>query len=345
MRAMVLTGIRQMEMRNVPKPKIVKPNDVLIKMSAVGICGSDVHYYTTGRIGSQVVRYPFTVGHEGAGIVEAVGKGVTKFLPGSRVAIDPAISCYKCDQCRAGRHHTCRELLFLGCPGQISGCLSEYIIMPEDSLFHIKDSMTMQQAAISEPLAIGVYAVKKSIPMQNKTVGILGCGPIGMSVYLPARAQGAGNIYVTEKIPERIEIAKKAGANWIGNPITDNIVQEIMNLEPGGLDVVFECCGQQEALDQAIDLLAPGGKLMLVGIPSKSRIDFSIDSLRRKEICIQNVRRQVDCVQDSLNMIDNKIFDVDFMATHHFKFEESKNGFDIVANYKDGVMKAIIDFD
>ncbi len=344
MKAMLLTGIDQMQMCEVADPVIKNDTDVLIRMAKVGVCGSDVHYYVSGKIGSRVVQYPFAVGHEGSGVVEKIGPAVTNVKPGNRVAIDPAISCRDCDQCKAGRGHTCRKLKFLGCPGQIEGCLSEYIVMPQECCFKIKDSMTFEQAVISEPLAIGVYAVKQSIPMQGVKVGILGAGPIGLSVLLPARAQGADKIYVTDKIDDRVEVAKKVGADWAGNPDKQNIVDDITNLKPSGLDVVFECCGQQEALDEAIELLRPGGKLMLIGIPAVDRISFVIDRMRRKEICIQNVRRQVDCVQETLDMIDDKEIDVDFMATHHFTFDKTKDAFDLVANYSDGVIKAIIDF-
>lgn len=141
MKAMQLTGIRQMEMFEVPAPFVTNDTDVLIRMTTVGVCGSDVHYYTTGRIGDQVVQYPFTVGHEGAGIVEKVGKKVTRVKPGDRIAIDPAMPCFQCDQCKAGRFHTCRKLRFLGCPGQAEGCLSEFLVMPETSCFKMDEKL------------------------------------------------------------------------------------------------------------------------------------------------------------------------------------------------------------
>jgi L-iditol 2-dehydrogenase len=344
MKAMKLTGIRQMELMEVPNPAIVHPDDVLIRMKTVGVCGSDVHYYENGKIGSQVVSYPFAVGHEGAGVVEAVGPGVKRVRAGDRVVIEPAMPCWKCDQCLVGRPHTCRKLRFLGCPKQAEGCLSEFLVMPEASCFRITDGTTFDEAAISEPLAIGVYAVKLSVPMRGAKVGILGAGPVGLSVLLPAKAQGAENIYVTDKIDRRLELAKKAGALWGGNPDREDVVARLLELEPGGLDVVFECCGQQEAMDQALEMLKPGGKLMLIGIPPTSeRVSFKIDRLRHKEICIQNVRRQNHCVQAALDMIARKDFDVRVMATHRFALADAKKAFDLVAAYQDGVVKAMID--
>jgi L-iditol 2-dehydrogenase len=344
MKAMVLTGIRQMKMVEMSDPVIVNETDVLIKMKTVGVCGSDVHYYTTGKIGSQIVKYPFPVGHEGAGVVVKTGKSVTRVKKGDRVAFDPAMPCFNCDQCRSGREHTCRKLKFLGCPGQADGCLTEYIVMPETSCFPLSDNLSFDHAVISEPLAIGVYAVKKSVRIKDSKIGILGFGPIGMSVLLPVIAQGAAKVYVTDKINERLIVAKKTGAHWTGNPDNEDIVKEITKVEPLLLDVIYECCGQQEAIDQAVELVKPGGKIMIIGIPETDRWSFSSDEMRRKEITVTNVRRQVHCTAEALDMINEGILDVSLMPTHRFSFERTKEAFDLVAGYKDGVMKAMIEF-
>lgn len=344
MKSMVLTGIRQMEMREVPMPEIRNASDVLIKMERVGVCGSDLHYYTDGKIGSQVVKYPFPVGHEGSGTVVAVGDSVSNVKVGDQIAIEPAMPCWTCDQCKAGRPHTCRKLKFLGCPGQADGCLSEYLVMPDTSCFPLANSMNLDDGALSEPLAIGVYAVQQSIPMENAAVGILGFGPIGMSVLLPAQAQGAKKIFVTDKVEERLNLAKKAGAVYAGNPDQQDVVKEIKELEPASLDVVFECCGKQEAIENAIDLLKPGGKLMIIGIPEFNRWSFRVDEGRHKEITITNVRRQNGALEPTLEMMEHQVFDAHQMVTHRFNFDQTKEAFDLVDKYADGVMKAMIDF-
>ncbi len=345
MKAMKLTGIRRMEMMKVDTPAILNDRDVLIRMKTLGVCGSDIHYYVSGKIGSQVVEYPFAVGHEGSGQVEAVGKGVTRVKPGDRIAIEPAMPCWECDQCKAGRPHTCRKLRFLGCPGQAEGSLSEYIVMPETSCFPIPDQMSYDEAAISEPLAIGVYAVRESVPMQGARVGILGFGPIGMSVLLPALAKGASQVCVSDKIDERLQIAARNGASLTANADREDVVEKFSREVPELLDVVFECCGQQEAIDQAVKLLKPGGKLMIIGIPEFDRWSIPVDESRRKELCIQHVRRQNEAVQPALDMMASGEISVEPMVTHRFPFENAKEAFDLVAAYGDGVMKAMIDFD
>lgn len=339
MKSIALTGIRKIELRPVPEPQLQTGKDVLLKIAEVGVCGSDIHYYTKGRIGDQIVKYPFTMGHECSAIVAAVGKNVARVKPGDRVAVDPAVACLQCDQCLSQRYNTCRQQRFLGCPDQIEGCLCEYIVMPEKNCFKIGDPMSLAQAALVEPLSIGVYAVKLLRNKAARTIGILGSGPIGLSVLLAAKLAGIATIFVTDKIDERLKIAKQVGASWIGNPDKQNVVDL---MKPNCLDAVFECCGDQQALDQAIDLLKPGGELLLVGIPDTNRISFDVHKLRRKEIYIQNVRRQNNCTQTAIDLIENKQIDVDFMATHHFNLEQTAAAFEMVAGYEDGVIKAMI---
>ena len=173
-------------------------------------------------------------------------------------------------------------------------------------------------------------------------MGILGCGPIGLSVLLPAKLQGARRIYVTDKIDSRLAAARKAGACWGGNPGKTDVVTAVQKAEPLLLDVVFECCGEQAALDQAVEMLKPGGKLMLIGIPTVDRISFSIDKLRRKEICIQNVRRQNECVEATLELVEHHRIRPDFMITHRFSLDETQEALDLVEHYRDGVVKAMI---
>ena len=342
MKSATLTGIRQLELREVPEPRIRRQTDVFLKVEAIGVCGSDIHYYTTGRVGSQVVNYPYRVGHECAGTVLKTGPGVKRLKPGDRVAVDPAVWCGKCDQCRASRYHTCRNLSFLGTPGQGEGSLCEYLVMPEASCYRVGRRMSMEAAALVEPLSIGVYAVELSIPMPGKRIGILGFGPIGLSVLLAARDKGAGRIYVTDKIAPRLDRARRLGACWSGNPDQLDIVADVAKREPLLLDAVFECCGRQEALDQAVDLLKPGGKLIIVGIPETDRVSFSIDKIRRREICIQNIRRQNECVQAAIDLLGKLKNKAELMVTHRFCLERTREAFDLVASYGDGVFKAMI---
>ena len=344
MKSYRLTGLREMDLRDVPDPERRQSTDVLIELGAVGVCGSDIHYYKTGRIGSQVVEYPFTVGHECSGTVVEVGTKVDRVSVGDRIAIEPAMPCRNCDQCQMGRENTCRNNRFLGCPGQAEGSLSEYLVMPQENCFKIEDTLNLAEATVSEPLAIGIYAIRQAHLKRGERLGILGMGPIGRMVLLPAIAQGCSQAYCTDIIDQRCSAAHEAGAHWVGNPARHDVVADILKLVPGGLDVVFECCGQQEALHQAIALLRPGGRLAILGIPEVDLISFRADWIRRKEITIVNVRRQRGCVPSALALIGERQADIAQLITHHFSFAETKAAFDLVADYRDGVVKAMINF-
>lgn len=343
MKAAVLTGIRQMEVREVPDPKITKDTDVLLRIEKVGVCGSDVHYFETGRIGSQVVKFPYIVGHECAATVAAVGRGVRRVKVGEPVVVEPAVSCHDCDQCRRGRENTCFHLRFLGTPGQGDGCLSEFLVMPEECCFPIQGKITIEQGVLCEPLAIGVYSVQQSRVPRRADVAILGAGPIGLSCMVCAQAEGVGACYVTEKIDDRIKVAEKGGATWVGNPLKEDVVAAILKRRPLGLDVVYECAGQQETIDQGVDLLRAGGTLMLIGIPREDRVSFSIDKIRRKEITIINVRRQNGCTQAALDLQASGKVNADFMVTHRFPLDQIQEAFELVAGYRDGAVKALIE--
>ena len=342
MKAAFLTGLRGMEIRETPDPQIAAPDDVLLRIDAVGVCGSDVHYYTAGAIGSQKIEYPWTVGHECAAMVLQVGDAVGELASGQRVAIDPLKTCGTCDQCLSGRSHTCRNQAFLACPGQLPGALAEYAVMPAECCFPVPDSMSDDEVTIAEPLSIGLYACGLAPDGPPKRAAILGAGPIGLSVLLCLKAAGVEEIFVTDLLPERLKTASAMGADWTGCHPSQDVVSEILARAELGVDCAFECAGQQETLDQCVELLRPGGTMLTIGIPELERVSFNPDVMRRKEIRLQNVRRQNGCVQGAIDLISSGKVDVTPMVTHHFGLAESRDAFEMVADYRDGVIKAIV---
>jgi L-iditol 2-dehydrogenase len=340
-----LTGIKKFELIEDNKPEIINKTDVLLKIDSVGICGSDMHYYNQGKIGDQVIEFPFTIGHECSARVMEVGAEVSRVKPGDVVAVEPALSCHHCSQCMNGREHTCLHQKFLGCPGQIEGCLSEYIVMPETNCYPVPDNLSAEQAALVEPLSIGHYAVHfLKDRAKVDSAAVLGSGPIGLGVLQSLQSCGIYKIYVTDKLNYRISAAKKAGAVWGGNPEKINIVSELKRINPSLFDIVFECCGKQEALDQAVEILKPGGMLLIVGIPGEDRISFDISKIRRKEITIQNVRRQNNSIQPVIDLISSGKLSPEFMVTHRYTYKETSTAFEKAANYEDGIIKALIKF-
>ncbi|MFP4433926.1 MAG: zinc-dependent alcohol dehydrogenase [Planctomycetota bacterium] len=343
MRAAFLTDIRQVKVKQTAPPTIQQPTDVLLRVRKVGVCGSDTHYFRTGRIGDQVVEFPFTIGHECVATVEAVGSGVKNLQVGRRVAVDPLRWCNECDQCLAGRFHTCRNQQFLGCPGQAAGCMADYTVMPEQSCYVLPDGVSDDQAVLVEPFAIALWATKLAGDLSGKTVGILGAGPIGLCVSEACRAAGAETVYMTEIRDDRIEKAKAFKPDWIGNPHHCDVVAEIVQRQPLKLDCVFECAGEQVTLDQGLDMIKPGGKLLIVGIPEVDRVSFRMDTMRRNEITVQPVRRQNECTDEAIELVRSGKVNLDPMVTHHYPLEAAQRAYQIVADYDDGAVKVIIE--
>ena len=344
MKKVVLTGIRKIELISAPEPTIFMDEEVMIEIKTVGVCGSDIHYYSEGRIGSQVVEYPFAIGHECSGIVREIGPSVKNVKVGDLVVVDPAVHCGNCDQCLTGRLHTCRNNLFLGCPGQLEGCLSEYIVMPCFSCFPVTHKMNPVQAALIEPFAVGVYSVKQAGRLnRNTSVLVFGAGPIGLSILMKLAADGIDNTGMIEPLEFRLKKAGDLGARYLINPGAGDLQQSLQAYEKLGVDVVFEASGDQTAVSNALKALKPGGRLVLVGIPPSAKYTFDMDLMRRKELNVINIRRQNHCVQEAIEMVINGKADVEKMVTHRFSPEESAIAFDMVAGYKKGVIKAIID--
>ena len=345
MKSIVLTGVGKTELRDIPKPVLTADDNVLLRTSVVGLCGSDIHYFTTDAVAGEKVAYPAILGHEVAAVVEAVGPSVRSLKPGDRVAVDPAVSCGTCDQCRAGRPHTCRNLRFLGSPGEKEGALTESFVMPAANCWPVPETVSMAEAMLTEPLSIALHAFSFWPGGPGLGMAVLGSGPIGLSAILAARAAGVEHIYATDKIAEREGAALRAGAVWAGNPDREDVVREILSRRPLGLDAVFECCGEQAALDQAVELLKPGGTLAVVGIPRVERISFPSVALRRREIRVQSVRRQNRFVKRALLLLSARLIEIGFLANRDFRPEEAQAAFETAAGRKDGALKVTITFD
>jgi L-iditol 2-dehydrogenase len=325
-------------------PNTDERNNILIKIASVGVCGSDMHYFKHGRIGSDVINFPFTIGHEASGFIEKITGDAEGLKVGQLVAIEPAVTCGKCDQCKAGRPHTCRHNMFIGGAGQLEGLTREYATVPAENVFVVPEYFTPDEAAFVEPMSIGAYAVKLGDISLDDNVGIIGVGPIGMSALLSLKYAGISKHYIWDKLDYRLEYARETNVLWTGNPDKINIEKEVTEILPEGLDVVFECCGDQDAIDTALKVLKPGGKLVIVGIPPQDRISFDMNLMRRKELAIINVRRQNHSVPDAIKIIDHFRPLSNHLITHVFEYENTNEAFRTVSEYADKVVKAMIRF-
>lgn len=343
MLAVKLTGIEEMEIIEIDKPSRISPDEVLVKVKYVGVCGSDVHYYNEGKIGSQVVQYPFMVGHECSGKVVAKGENVIHLEVGDLVAVDPSMHCGHCEQCLSGRHHTCLNNRFLGCPGQAEGCLTEFIVMPGFTCFPVTDLMDAEEAALLEPFTIGVYAVNLAqIISTESKVAIFGAGPIGLSILMKLLADGCKHIGVVEPLDYRLEKAGEIGASWLVNPVSESVESSVELNVPDLADVVFDASGEQQAINDALKIIKPGGKLILVGIPPSAKYIFDMDLMRRKEVTVINVRRQNHSVEEAIQLVANRKVNLKQMVTHYFQLRKAPVAFDMVSGYRDNVIKAMV---
>jgi len=344
MKVALFTGVRQIEWRDEPKPRPASPGEVVVRIDRLGVCGSDVHYWADGGIGPERLEFPQTLGHECAGTVAEVGEGVARLQEGDRVAIDPAFSCGQCDQCQVGRQNTCRQLRFMGTPGQALGGAAEYGVIPADNCLRIPDRMSLEMGVMVEPLSVAIYAVRLAEVFPAARVAILGSGPIGLCVLLAVKAQAPCEVFMTDLIDERLAMAATLGADWTGNAAEgQQTVDTIVAREPDGLDVVFECSGDPACIDQAAQLLVPGGRVIQVGIPATERIDLEPHRFRRKELAWLNVRRQRGCMVPAIRMIDEGLIDPSPLVTHRFNAEQLADAFELVADYRDGVVKAMVE--
>lgn len=344
MKAVYLTAPGRFATREVPDPELRGESDVLLRMQCVGVCGSDLHYYRTGRIGHQVLSEPWVMGHECTASVEAAGPAVRGLKKGDRVAVDPLIACGECDQCTSGRVHTCRRQRFLGCPGQQQGCMVESLVMPARCCFKVPETLSVGAAVMVEPFAIALHARRLLGDAAGKAIGVLGAGPIGLCVLAALQVAGAASVAVTDRLGYRLEMARNQGASSTHPAESAAALQELAKQHPHGLDAVFDCSGEQAALNQALELLKPGGTLLLVGIPETDRVSFDINVMRRKELTLENVRRQNDCTVEAIELLASGAVQLDPIVTHHFDGAGSSAAFELAANYREGVGKALIHF-
>jgi L-iditol 2-dehydrogenase len=341
MKAAFLTGKQKIDIRDIPAPEPGE-GEALVRVKNVGICGSDVHYYLRGRIGGQIIKYPFIIGHEAAGVVEKVGKGVTDLREGTGVALEPGITCGFCSACRKGMPNLCSEVKFLGSP-PVEGVFREYAVMPFENLFPL-GGVSTEEGALVEPLGVGFYAVRLAAPLPGDTVAVFGCGPIGISLIIFSRLAGAERVIAVEKIRERAEFAKNIGADYAIIPGEASPVDEIMRLTGGkGADISYEAAGDEDALVQCAESAGLRGKVIIVGIPEEDFWRVPSHNSRRKELVLMNVRRSAFTPEKIIPLLSRGRIEAKKMITHRFGLEEIEKAMNLAAEYSDGVVKAMIE--
>ena len=310
-----LNGAGDLRLGDEPLPD-VPAGYSLVRVTAVGLCGSDLHWYAEGGIGDARVERPLVLGHEFAGIVEGGPRH------GERVAVDPAMPCGRCASCRAGHHNLCPDVRFAG-SGVQDGALAEFVAWRSDLLHPLPDELTDADGALLEPLGVAIHAFDLGHVRLGATVGVFGCGPIGLLLLQVARAAGAARVVATDPRPHRRAAARRLGA--------DDVVGAEDAGGLGDVDVAFEVAGTNDAVDAAIAAARPGARVVLVGIPDDDRTTFSASVARRKGLTIVLVRRMKDVYPRAIALVRQQRVDVGGLVTARYPLGAVDEAFRVAA--------------
>jgi len=333
----------RLEQQPIPQPK---EGQVLLRMDSVGICGSDVHYWTTGAIGDFVVRAPMVLGHEAAGVVAKVGPGVTTLSEGDRVAIEPGVPCRQCIYCKTGVYNLCPDMQFCATP-PVHGNLARYYLHAADFCYKLPPNLSLEEGALMEPLAVGVHACRRAGVKLGSRVLVCGAGPIGLVNLLTARAMGAEMVVVTDIAENRLEVARKLGATATYNVAKagkgpEGMAEDIEQLLGGQkADVTIECSGVEASVRFGIFSTRSGGCLVLVGL-GKPEITIPIVNAAVREVDIRGIFRYANCYPAAIAMVASGKVDVKPLITHRFKLEETLQAFETAKTGSGGAIKVMI---
>ena len=324
-----------------PLPADPGPNEILVKIRSVGICGSDMHWYLDGSIYGFPASYPLVLGHEPAGEVEAVGSGVTAFSPGDRVSIEPTISCGHCEYCARGQHNNCVKSQFMGSP-QLPGLLREYATVPASNAELVPENFSYTQASLIEPVAVIMHMLELVQIRAGDTVAILGAGPIGLLAAAVARHCGAAQVLMADKLPHRIRMAQDLGAT---EAVSLHQFRELVGdrTKGRGVDLAIDAAGAAETINTALAVAGLGGTFVLIGIPNHVPVGVDLFSALTKEIRIQALKRSNHCSKPAIALLAAGAIP-EAIVTHRAGVEQAPAAFQTLAEYRDGIGKLVIEF-
>ena len=327
MKSLLYTEPFRLDYTETPDPE-VGPDDVLVRVKAVGICGSDIHGYT-GRTGRRLP--PLIMGHEAAGIVETVGANVEGIAPGSRVCFDSTIYCNRCAACRQGRYNRCahRQVLGVSVPGmKRHGAMADLVRLPWWSLIEMPTALSFTEAALLEPVSIGLHAVNRGVVAPGETVLIVGVGTIGLFVLQAARRKGAGKIIVSDLNPHRLRQAQKLGADVLVSPDTVDLASVVEAETQGrGVDVSFEVVGLAATLHQALAAARMGGRAVLVGNRTKT-VEIDVPDVIARELTLHGTYASSGEYRDAVDLVASGQIDVRPLVSATLPLSQGQEAFD-----------------
>jgi L-iditol 2-dehydrogenase len=341
LKSVQLVAQRTLEIRDIPLPADPGPNEVLVKLRSVGICGSDMHWYLDGSIYGLPATYPLILGHEPAGEVVRMGAGVSGLRIGDRVSIEPTISCGHCEYCARGQHNNCVQSQFMGSP-QLPGLLREYALVPAHNAERVPENFTYTQASLIEPAAVIMHMLELVQIHAGDTVAILGAGPIGLLAAVVARHSGASQVLMADKLPHRIKMALELGAT-AAVPIGQ--FGELVGDETRGrgVDLAIDAAGAAETINTALAVTRLGGTFVLIGIPNHVPVGIDLFSAMTKEIRIQTLKRSNHRSKPAIALLASGAIPA-AIVTHRVGVEQAPAAFETLAEYRDEIGKLTIEF-
>ena len=330
MKALVLEKKLQLSLRDIELPKEVHSNDVKIKMHTVGICGSDVHYYTHGKIGPFVVKEPMVLGHEGSGTVIKVGSNVSSLKVGDRVCIEPGVPDVYSKEYMKGLYNLDPKLTFWATPPD-HGCLTPEVVFPSNFVFKLPENVSYAEGAMIEPLAVGLQAAEKAKIIPGETALVMGCGPIGLVIALTALAGGCSKVFIADIVSEKLKMCNNF-ENLIPIDLNKDDPAGVIkkNTNNWGANIIFEASGATKAYETIFDSICPAGRVVIVGNPMNP-IPMDFATLLTKEIEIKTVFRYAHQYERAINLLSSNKIDVKPMITDTVAFDDSIKAFERAA--------------
>lgn len=341
MKVAVMEGIGKMgyEERPIPQPG---PDEVLVKLEYVGICGSDIHYYETGAIGDYVVEPPFVLGHEPGGVVVEVGSNVTHLAVGDRVALEPGKTCGHCEFCRTGRYNLCPDVVFFATP-PVDGVFQEYVAHEAALCFKLPENVSTLEGALIEPLAVGFHAANQGGAHAGQTAVVLGAGCIGLVSMMALKAEGVSRVIVVDIMPKRLEKALELGADAVVNGAEEDAVEAVMRLTGGaGADLAIETAGTEVTTRQAIHLVKKGSTIVLVGYSKTGEMTLPMSLVLDKELTFKTVFRYRHIYPMAIDAVAAGKVNLKGIVTDVFGFDDMQEAMDRSVTDKANIVKAVV---
>ena len=341
MKVAVMNGIGKMGFveREVPQPA---DNEVLVKLEYVGICGSDMHYYETGRIGDYVVEPPFVLGQEPGGVVVEVGKDVKHLKVGDRVALEPGKTCGHCEFCKEGKYNLCPDVVFFATP-PVDGVFQEYVAHEAALCFKLPDNVDTMEGALIEPLAVGFHAANQGGAHAGQTAVVFGAGCIGLVSMMALKAEGVSKVYVVDIMQKRLDKAMELGATEVINSMDTDVMAEIARLTEGkGADLIIETAGMEITTRQAIHIAKKGAAIVLVGYSKTGEMTLPLSLALDKELTFKTVFRYRHIYPMAIEAVASGKVNLKGIVSNVFDFDDIQNAMDKSISDKANIVKSVV---